>query len=116
MKKFMIFGAAALALAACGDKPTATVDLVCGDYEIHATVYVKYIDTVIDGKKVRLNRVVAASGARFESTGTALEGAVLWNKGTEWTLIPNANEMPIACKVKFQDCIAPDVVPTPKLP
>ncbi|MCL2331854.1 MAG: MliC family protein [Proteobacteria bacterium] len=116
MRRYIIFGAAALALAACGDKTIATVDLACGDSKIHAKVYANYVNAVIDGKKIRLDRAVSASGARFESTGTELKGAVLWNKGQEWILIPNAKEMPITCNVNYQDCIAPDVVPTPKLP
>ena len=115
MKKYMICGALCALLTACGERPLSTDTLFCGDSEIYLKVFPDYIDTIIDGQRVRMNQTVSASGARYESTDPALEGVVLWNKGRDWMLIPSDAEMPIICTLKSREC-PPENVPTPKLP
>ena len=124
MKKYLVLGAVAAMICACGEKPSSTVEMVCGDHEVKAKIYGDKMDATIGGQKIRLIKSESTGGAKYESDDTAFVGTVLWNKDKTWTMIENEDAMPVECvivisgpehKVKVRGIEVTDV-PTPTLP
>ena len=98
MKKYLVLGAFALALCACGEKPTNTYELECGDMDVYVTVYKDRLDAVIGEHKSRFAQTVTASGARYDGI-VGDKAMALWSKGEEWIMIVGDAEA-IACVKK----------------
>ena len=124
MKKYLILGAVAAMVSACTEKPTTTIDMVCGDHEIKVETSRDHIYATVGEHRVQLNRTESASGEKYEASGEMFAGVVLWNKGEAWILIESEDATPIECVVKASGKIN-DIkvqgiegtnVPTPTLP
>lgn len=99
MKKFMLFGLMAFALAACSDTNDGT-SITCGGYDIAINMAAdgESMTAVINGDEMTLVHAISASGARYvgELNDTIV---TLWNQGTTWTMFLNDNA-PIDCVAK----------------
>ncbi len=95
MKKMALLGCMFLALIACSKEDSG---LNCGAYHVDITMSEdgETINAVINGDEVSLNHAISASGVRYvgELNDTIV---TLWNKGEDWTLYLNEEEM-IECK------------------
>ncbi len=91
MKKLFLFAGLLFALAACNDKPSL---MTCGGYEVDIAMSDDgdEITAVINGDEMVLTRAISASGVRYvgELNDTIV---TLWNKGDDWTLYLNDDEM-----------------------
>jgi hypothetical protein len=103
MKKYLIFGAVAAAVGACDEIPKSAVDLTCGAYKISASIYANRIEAAINNQEVVLTKIDFHSGIRYRSTGKPLAGAVLWDKGEDWSLLLKNGGLEIDCAVLTHD-------------
>lgn len=91
-----------LALAACDSAPESpeireTFALKCGGYDVVIEVVSgDTLNTTLNGEKIRMNRAISASGAKYEGKGAAVLAA-MWSKGDNWTLHIN-DEVVHDCK------------------
>jgi membrane-bound inhibitor of C-type lysozyme len=87
-------------LGGCGEKPIATIEMTCGTLEITAQVHQNRLDTFVNGQSVKMDQTISASGARYESQGTVMNGVALWNKGAEWLFFADPDSVPVSCVLK----------------
>lgn len=99
MKKYLIMGVVLPLLAACGEKPTAVLEMRCGDLDVTVDVYKQHLDARIGEENIYMEQTISASGARYESMGAVLTGLVLWNKGDDWMLMLDDRQTPVSCRV-----------------
>lgn len=81
-----------IGLAACSsDEPPAGIKAYynCGETPVAATYYEGNLDLQLDGKVLRFEQMIAASGARFYHDPTAPEETadIFWVSGADATLI-----------------------------
>jgi membrane-bound inhibitor of C-type lysozyme len=90
MKKLMPYALCLMPwiLAACSvEKPIATDNIRCGDYNIEIKVYQDKIIADINGERTALPQTISASGVRYAGRIAGRDGG-LWNKGADWTMFP----------------------------
>ncbi|MCL2748877.1 MAG: hypothetical protein FWE50_02260 [Alphaproteobacteria bacterium] len=86
MKKYLLFGAIALVLGACEEKPAEVDELKCGDLDVLVSVYKSRADAVIGEQPTSFSRTDTDTGTRYDGM-IGDQTMALWNQGGEWIMV-----------------------------